>query len=79
MYEENINLKQKLARTKATLADTLQQLHEANKRKRNVQRAICRQIHKTNDVLRLARQQIEHKNENEIVENNPVIITDNNN
>lgn len=62
LYEENVTLKQKLARTKATLAETLTQLNAANMRKRNVQRAICREIHKTQGVLRKARDQFEHNN-----------------
>lgn len=62
LYEENQTLKQKLARTKATLADTLAQLNAANLRKRSVQRAICREIHKTQGVLRKARDQFENHN-----------------
>ncbi|XP_041988339.1 centrosomin isoform X2 [Aricia agestis] len=62
LYEENINLKQKLARTKATLADTLTQLNAANMKKRSVERAVCREIHKTHSVLRKARDQLEHHN-----------------
>ncbi|XP_049887791.1 centrosomin isoform X2 [Pectinophora gossypiella] len=62
LYEENVTLKQKLARTKATLADTLAQLNAANMRKRSVQRAICREIHKTQGVLRKARDQLENQN-----------------
>ncbi|XP_068620952.1 centrosomin-like isoform X2 [Battus philenor] len=62
LYEENITLKQKLARTKATLAETLSQLNAANMRKRSVQRAICREIHKTQGVLRKARDQFENHN-----------------
>ncbi|XP_072936428.1 centrosomin isoform X2 [Epargyreus clarus] len=61
LYEENVTLKQKLARTKATLAETLTQLNAANMRKRNVQRAICREIHKTQGVLRKARDQLENQ------------------
>ncbi|KAG7311624.1 hypothetical protein JYU34_002673 [Plutella xylostella] len=63
LYEENVTLKQKLARTKATLADTLTQLNAANMRKRSVQRAICREIHKTQGVLRKARDQFENQNQ----------------
>ncbi|RVE42734.1 hypothetical protein evm_012617 [Chilo suppressalis] len=63
LYEENLTLKQKLARTKATLAETLAQLNAANMRKRSVQRAICREIHKTQGVLRKARDQLENQNE----------------
>ncbi|CAH2066518.1 unnamed protein product, partial [Iphiclides podalirius] len=62
LYEENVTLKQKLARTKATLAETLTQLNAANMRKRSVQRAICREIHKTQGVLRKARDQFESHN-----------------
>ncbi|KAG6446290.1 centrosomin isoform X2 [Manduca sexta] len=64
LYEENITLKQKLARTKATLAETLMQLNAANLRKKNVHRAICREIHKTQGVLRKARDQLENQNNN---------------
>ncbi|CAG9784513.1 unnamed protein product [Diatraea saccharalis] len=63
LYEENMTLKQKLARTKATLAETLAQLNAANMRKRSVQRAICREIHKTQGVLRKARDQLENQNQ----------------
>ncbi|KAM3959082.1 phosphodiesterase 4D interacting protein centrosomin [Aphomia sociella] len=62
LYEENQTLKQKLARTKTTLAETLAQLNAANLRKRSVQRAICREIHKTQGVLRKARDQFESQN-----------------
>ncbi|XP_063529152.1 centrosomin isoform X1 [Cydia strobilella] len=62
LYEENVSLKQKLARTKATLADTLAQLNAANMRKKSVQRAICREIHKTQGVLRKARDHLENPN-----------------
>ncbi|XP_022128081.2 centrosomin isoform X2 [Pieris rapae] len=62
LLKENVTLKQKLARTKATLAETLTQLNAANMMKRNAQRAICRQIHKTHGVLRRARDQFEQHN-----------------
>ncbi|KAL0849085.1 hypothetical protein ABMA28_013446 [Loxostege sticticalis] len=62
LYEENVTLKQKLARTRATLAETLAQLNADNMRKRIVQRAICREIHKTHGVLRKARDQFENQN-----------------
>ncbi|KOB74687.1 Centrosomin, partial [Operophtera brumata] len=45
-----------------TLAETLTQLNAANMRKRSVQRAICREIHKTQGVLRKARDQFENQN-----------------
>ncbi|CAB3249864.1 unnamed protein product [Arctia plantaginis] len=64
LYDENVTLKQKLARTKATLAETLMQLNAANLRKRSVQRAICREIHKTQGVLRKARDQFENQSNN---------------
>lgn len=57
-----MSLREKLARTKATLADTLTQLNAANMRKKSVQRAICREIHKTHGVLRKARDQFENLN-----------------
>ncbi|CAK1549802.1 unnamed protein product [Leptosia nina] len=63
LYKENITLKQKLARTKATLAEALTQLHSGNMLKQNAQRAICLQIHKAQGVLRLARDELE-KNKN---------------
>ncbi|XP_039764760.1 centrosomin isoform X2 [Pararge aegeria] len=59
LYEENKILKQKLARTKATLAETLIQLNASNMRKMGVQRAICREIHKTHGVLRQVRDHVE--------------------
>ncbi|XP_023954727.1 centrosomin isoform X2 [Bicyclus anynana] len=59
LYEENKALKQKLARSKATLAETLIQLNASNMRKRGVQRAICREIHKTHGVLRQVRDHVE--------------------
>ncbi|XP_034825560.1 centrosomin-like isoform X1 [Maniola hyperantus] len=61
LYEENKTLKQKLSRTKATLAETLIQLNASNMRKMGVQRAICREIHKTHGVLRQVRGHVEHQ------------------
>lgn len=59
LISENKILRQKLARTKSALADTLGQLGASNTRKKRVQLAICREIHKTQGVLRQARDRLE--------------------
>lgn len=48
-------LKRRLTRTLRALEETLAQLTAANQRKKLVERAICRQLHKTHHILKRAR------------------------
>lgn len=48
-------LKRRLARTHRALEETLTQLTVANQRKKQVEQAICKQLHKTHHILRRAK------------------------
>ncbi|KAL3281606.1 hypothetical protein HHI36_004812 [Cryptolaemus montrouzieri] len=52
---ENNTLKKKLMKTRRALEETVTQLTLANQRKKQVEKNICRQIHKTSQVLREAK------------------------
>lgn len=56
---ENQELKQRLLHTRQTLEQTYAQLASANQRKRLVEKAICKQLHKTHHILRRARDNFE--------------------
>ncbi|XP_014278830.1 centrosomin isoform X10 [Halyomorpha halys] len=58
---ENVELRAQLARTKQALEETISQLTSANQRKRQVEKAICRQLHKTHDILKQARLNLDGK------------------
>ncbi|CAH1391134.1 unnamed protein product [Nezara viridula] len=58
---ENVELRAQLAKTKQTLEDTITQLTIANQRKKQVEKAICRQLHKTHDILKQARLNLDGK------------------
>lgn len=55
LEQENIVLKQRLTKTHRALEETMAQLTTANQRKKQVERAICRQLHKTHHILKTAR------------------------
>ncbi|CAH0389010.1 unnamed protein product [Bemisia tabaci] len=63
LEEENVTLRNKLLRTKQALEETLNQLSTANKKKRQVESAICRQLHKTHHILKKARVNLELRSE----------------
>lgn len=48
-------LKRRLIRTHHALEETLTQLTFANQRKKRVEQAICKQLHKTHHILKRAR------------------------
>lgn len=48
-------LKQRLTKTCHALEETKAQLTAANQRKKQVERAICKQLHKTHHILKTAR------------------------
>jgi len=55
LEQENTILKRRLARTHHALEETLAQLTAANQRKKQVERAICKQLHKTHHILKRVR------------------------
>lgn len=59
LEEENSHLRRHLMKTRCALEETLAQLTAANKKKRQVERAICRQLHKTHSILKKARVNLE--------------------
>lgn len=59
LEEENLFLKQNLVRTRQALENTLSQLTAANHKKRQVERAIYRQLGKTQFILTKARVNLE--------------------
>ncbi|KAK4880067.1 hypothetical protein RN001_008213 [Aquatica leii] len=48
---ENVDLRKRLLRTRRALEDTLTRLTLANKQKKEVEKSICKQIHKTSQAL----------------------------
>lgn len=63
LSQENNNLKKKLLKTRKALEDTVTQLSIANQRKKLVEKNICRQIHKTSQVLREAKANLDSGSE----------------
>ncbi|XP_071517453.1 uncharacterized protein [Panulirus ornatus] len=59
---ERDTLTAKLASTKDTLKEALEKLAKANQRKENVERAICKQLYKTHDVLKKAKTHLKQAN-----------------
>ena len=55
LENENAELRRRLLRTRQALEETLTQLSAANQRKKQVERAICKQLHKTHHILKKAR------------------------
>lgn len=60
---ENVTLRKRLLRTKRTLDETLTRLTLANKQKKEVEKSICKQIHKTSQVLRKAKANLDSGSE----------------
>ncbi|XP_050497679.1 centrosomin isoform X2 [Diabrotica virgifera virgifera] len=67
MASENNDLKRKLCRMKKALEETANQLHLANQRKRQVEKTICSQIHKTSQVLRQAKANLDSGSESDLL------------
>uniref|UniRef100_A0AAR5Q6X0 Centrosomin N-terminal motif 1 domain-containing protein n=1 Tax=Dendroctonus ponderosae TaxID=77166 RepID=A0AAR5Q6X0_DENPD len=63
--QENNELKRKLLRMKRALEETATQLNLANQRKKQVEKTICKQIHKTSQVLRKAKANLDSGSESE--------------
>ncbi|XP_044266519.1 centrosomin-like isoform X2 [Tribolium madens] len=63
MAHENNDLKRKLLRTRRALEETVTQLTLANQRKKQVEKTICKQIHKTSQVLRKAKANLDSGSE----------------
>ncbi|EFA01271.1 centrosomin isoform X3 [Tribolium castaneum] len=63
MAHENSDLKRKLLRTRRALEETVTQLTLANQRKKQVEKTICKQIHKTSQVLRKAKANLDSGSE----------------
>ncbi|XP_063914175.1 centrosomin isoform X3 [Zophobas morio] len=66
MAHENSDLKRKLLRTRRALEETVTQLTLANQRKKQVEKTICRQIHKTSQVLRKAKANLDSGSETDV-------------
>lgn len=64
---ENTDLKKKLLRMKRALEETANQLNIANQRKKQVEKTICKQIHKTSQVLRQARANLDSGSESDVM------------
>ncbi|XP_066139248.1 centrosomin-like isoform X3 [Euwallacea fornicatus] len=63
--QENNELKRKLLRMKRALEETATELHLANQRKKQVEKTICKQIHKTSQVLRKAKANLDSGSDSE--------------
>ncbi|KAG5878661.1 hypothetical protein JTB14_015596 [Gonioctena quinquepunctata] len=64
---ENNDLKRKLLRMRRALEETAAQLSLANQRKKQVEKTICKQIHKTSQVLRKAKANLDSGSESDIL------------
>ncbi|XP_056646795.1 centrosomin isoform X2 [Diorhabda sublineata] len=65
LRNENHELKRKLLGMRRALEETAQQLTIANQRKRQVEKTICKQIHKTSQVLRQAKANLDSGSESD--------------
>ncbi|XP_076270069.1 centrosomin-like isoform X2 [Rhynchophorus ferrugineus] len=65
--QENNELKQKMLRMKRALEETAAQLNLANQRKKQVEKTICKQIHKTSQVLRKAKANLDSGSESDVL------------
>lgn len=63
---ENSELRRRLLRTRRALEETVTQLTIANQRKKQVEKAICKQIHKTSQVLRIAKANLNSGSESDL-------------
>ena len=66
IISENDNLKKQLETTRDALERTVNELTVANQRKKQVEKSICKQIHKTSEVLRLAKANLDSGSEMDI-------------
>lgn len=64
---ENGELKRKLLRMRRALEETANQLNLANQRKKQVEKTICKQIHKTSQVLRKAKANLDSGSESDVL------------
>lgn len=69
MANENVELRKRLLRTRRALEETLNRLTLANKQKKEVEKSICKQIHKTSQVLRKAKANLDSGSETDLVKN----------
>ncbi|KAK5646783.1 hypothetical protein RI129_005247 [Pyrocoelia pectoralis] len=60
---ENVDLRKRLLKTRHALDDTVIRLKLANKQKQEVEKSICKQIHKTSQVLRKAKANLDSGSE----------------
>ncbi|CAH0557268.1 unnamed protein product [Brassicogethes aeneus] len=65
--KENNELKRKLLRMKRALEETANQLSLANQRKKQVEKTICKQIHKTSQVLKKAKANLDSGSESDVL------------
>ncbi|GJQ69842.1 putative centrosomin N-terminal motif 1 [Trypoxylus dichotomus] len=66
IVNENNDLRRRLLRTRRALEETVSQLTIANQRKKQVEKTICKQIHKTSQVLRKAKANLDSGSENDV-------------
>lgn len=66
IINENSDLRRRLLRTRRALEETVTQLTMANQRKKQVEKAICKQIHKTSQVLRVAKANLNSGSETDL-------------
>lgn len=64
---ENCDLRRRLSRTRRALEETVTQLTLANQRKKQVEKNICQQIHKTSQVLRKAKANLDSGSESDLL------------
>ncbi|CAG9854187.1 unnamed protein product [Phyllotreta striolata] len=67
MEKDNTDLKKKLLRMRRALEESANQLSLANQRKKEVEKTICKQIHKTSQVLRKAKANLDSGSENDVL------------
>lgn len=65
IIDENSDLRKRLLRTRRALEETVTQLTMANQRKKQVEKTICKQIHKTSQVLRKAKANLDSGSESD--------------
>lgn len=66
IVSENSDLKRRLLRTRRALEETVTQLTIANQRKKQVEKTIYKQIHKTSQVLRKAKANLDSGSETDV-------------